>query len=104
MLLVRIVVGKIKNMNRLRSILDNTPVRTELKVWNCVEWVREALLAAIRDGQALGTCASDWKSVRDTAMGFVERKKASHQFDGSQSYDPTKATTWDMLAKVELIP
>ncbi|KAK8103192.1 hypothetical protein PG984_016338 [Apiospora sp. TS-2023a] len=104
MLLIRIVVGKIKDMNRLRAILDRTPLRPEVKGWNCVEWVREALLAAAHDGKALGTCASDWKSVRDTAMGFVERKKASHRFDGSQSYDPTKAATWDMLAKVELIP
>ncbi|KAK8069983.1 hypothetical protein PG994_006599 [Apiospora phragmitis] len=30
-LLVRIVVGKVKNMTRLRSILDNTPIRPEVK-------------------------------------------------------------------------
>ncbi|KAK8107037.1 uncharacterized protein PG998_009050 [Apiospora kogelbergensis] len=96
MLLVRIVVGKVKNMSRLRAILDATPVRPE--------WVREALQAAIRDGRALGASAGDWKSVRDTTMRFVERKKAAHRFDGSRSYDSTKAATWDMLTKTELVP
>ncbi|KAK6825583.1 hypothetical protein PG987_013077 [Apiospora arundinis] len=59
MQLVRILVGKVKNMSRLRAILDATPVRPEVRGWNCVEWVREALSAAIRDGQALGTSVGD---------------------------------------------
>ncbi|KAK8862823.1 hypothetical protein PGQ11_009058 [Apiospora arundinis] len=59
MQLIRILVGKVKNMSRLRAILDATPVRPEVRGWNCVEWVREALSAAIRDGQALGTSVGD---------------------------------------------
>lgn len=70
MLLVRIMVGKVKSMSRLRSIFESTPVRPEVEGWNCVAWVREALLAAIRDSRAMGTSASDWESVRDTAMWY----------------------------------
>ncbi|KAI0426084.1 hypothetical protein F5Y09DRAFT_334430 [Xylaria sp. FL1042] len=86
MLLVRIMVGK-----------------PEIPGWNCVEWVREAFLAAIQDGKALGTSASDWESVRDV-MWYIEDKKAKHRFDGTVQYDPSKAATWDMLQGFELVP
>lgn len=103
MLLVRIVVGKVKSMNRLRSIFKDTPVRPEVTGWNCVGWVKEALLAAMQDNRALGTSASGWQEVRDTAMSYVESKKAAHRFDGTVYYDPFQAPTWDLLAGVELM-
>jgi hypothetical protein len=104
MLLVRIMVGKVKNMGRLQSIFERTPVRPEVEGWNCVGWVKEALLAAMKDGKALGSCAGEsWESIRDVAMWYVEQKKAAHRFDGTVSFDSSKAATWDMLEGVELI-
>ena len=102
MLLIRIVVGKVKDMSRLRAIFEGTPVRPEVEGWNCVEWVKEALLTAIKDGKALGTSAGDWKSVRDTAMWYVESKKAAGRFRSPQ--DESKPPTWDMLGNAELAP
>ncbi|KAK1960987.1 hypothetical protein LY78DRAFT_589696 [Colletotrichum sublineola] len=104
MLLVRIMVGKVKSIDRLRSIFERTPVRPEIDGWNCVAWVKEALLAAIQDSRALGTSAGGWQEVRDTAMLYVKRKKEAHRFDGTVYYDPTQAATWDMLSGVELVP
>ncbi|RYP06845.1 hypothetical protein DL764_002893 [Monosporascus ibericus] len=105
MLLVRVAVGKVKDMRRLRAIFDHTPVRPGVPGWNCVGWIREALETALRDGKALGTAVNNWDSARDAAMWYVEKKKAEHRFDGRGGrYDPRRAATWDMLERKELFP
>ncbi|KJZ71011.1 hypothetical protein HIM_09590 [Hirsutella minnesotensis 3608] len=104
MLLVRIMIAKVKSVRRLRSLFEGVPVRPDVVGWNCVGWIKEALEAALSDGKALGTSASDWESVRDTAMWYVETKKAAHRFDGKGHYDSKVAATWDMMQGVELTP
>ncbi|KAK1988415.1 hypothetical protein LZ30DRAFT_20775 [Colletotrichum cereale] len=104
MLLIRVVIAKIKDMRRLQSIFENRPLRPEVEGWNCVGWVKEGLEAVLRDGNALGTSVVDWKSVRDIAMWYVEKKKAEHRFAGASHYDHSKAPTWDMLCGKELSP
>lgn len=104
MLLVRVVVAKVKSRSRIQSIFEGTPLRPEVDGWNCVEWVKEALEAALKDGAALGTSANGWKSVRDKAMWYIEKKKAAHRFDGEVQSGPAKPPpTWDMLEGKELI-
>lgn len=103
MLLVRVVIGKVKEMKQLRSIFRDTPIRSEIQGWNCVEWIKESFIKASEDNRALGRCAISWEQVRDTAMCYVADKKACHRFDGTVSYDSTLVPTWDMLAGVELI-
>lgn len=103
MLLVRVMIGKVKEMEQLRSIFQDTPIRPEIEGWNCVEWIKESFIKVIQDGKALGRCATSWEEVRDTAMCYVADKKASHRFDGTVSYDSTLVPTWDMLAGAELI-
>ncbi|KFA53510.1 hypothetical protein S40293_06531 [Stachybotrys chartarum IBT 40293] len=104
MLLTRIVIAKVKDKRRLQSIFEDTPLRPEVDGWNCVGWAKEGFEAALRNGNALGTSADNWKLVRDTAMWYVEKKKAEHRFDGTADYDPTRAPTWDMLENKELSP
>ncbi|KAI2638455.1 hypothetical protein GGS21DRAFT_488539 [Xylaria nigripes] len=104
MLLVRIMIGKVRSMSRLHSILEHTPVRPDIPRWNCVQWVREALLSAIQDGKALRVSVSDWESVRDLAMWYVETKKAAHRFDGISQHNLGHVATWDMLHGIELAP
>ncbi|EGY23380.1 uncharacterized protein VDAG_04818 [Verticillium dahliae VdLs.17] len=98
------MVGKVKSTSRLRSIFQHTPVRPEVEGWNCVGWVKEALLAAMQDGRALEKYAGGWQEVRDTAMLYVQSKKEAHRFDGTVYFDPAQPATWDMLSGVELIP
>ncbi|KAM4057183.1 hypothetical protein HRG_004024 [Hirsutella rhossiliensis] len=101
MLLVRVLVAKVRNMSRLRSIFEGTPLQPDTEGWNSVGWVKEALLGAIQDDEALGTSASDWDSVRDIAMWYVGAKKAAHRFDGTVNFDPDKVATWNMLEGTE---
>lgn len=103
MLLVRIVVGKIKDHARLESIFENIPLRNlEDPTWNCVEWVKEALQTATSDRRAVGTCIKDWSLIRSKAMEYVASKKAVGRFSRPETYDPKKAPTWDMLQNMEL--
>ncbi|KAI1314075.1 hypothetical protein F5Y03DRAFT_389558 [Xylaria venustula] len=86
MLLVRILIAKVVDKNRLQAILQGIPIRSDAPGWNCVGWVQEALEALVQDGKALGTSAKSWVAVRDTAVLYVARKKAAHRFDGQGDY------------------
>lgn len=100
MILVRVLVAKIINVDRLVSVLQSVPVRGSEPRWNCVEWVKEALEKLQKDGKALGTSVLGWQTVRDTAMWYVEKKAAEHRFDGKAEtgqFDTSKVATYDLL-------
>ncbi|KAF0327542.1 hypothetical protein GQ607_005086 [Colletotrichum asianum] len=101
MILVRVVVAKVKNTEKLLSKFDNTTPRQE-ENYNRVKWVQEAYDMALGAKLALGTSAGDWSLVRDTAMWYVEKKKLEHRFDGRVQYDSSQIPTWDMLENKEL--
>lgn len=87
MLLVRVIIGKVENNERLVNVLRTTPIRQGDSSWNYVGWVKEALEGLKADGQALGTCVIEWNSVRDGAMTYCQRKKDEHRFDGEGNFD-----------------
>lgn len=103
MLLVRIVVGKVENGNRLVEILRNTPIRQGQPGWNYVWWVKEALEPLEADKEALGTRVLEWDQVRDEAMAYCQRKKDQHRFDEKGDFDGTKAPTYDLIEQQEII-
>jgi len=104
MLLVRVLIAKVENKDRLISILRNTPIRQGVVGWNCVGWVKEALESLAADGKALGTSVTEWTVVRNAAMEYCDRKKKEHRFDGRGSYDMNKAPTYDLIEKKETMP
>lgn len=102
MILVRILIGKVKDMDRLRSSLQRAPLRPKIPNWNWIEWAREAF-ELIQKDEVLGTHIASWESIRATAMWYVNAKKSIHRFDGTVKYDWTKVPTWDMLQGVEIV-
>lgn len=105
MLLVRIMIGKVKDGKRFESILRGIPIRPQDEGWNCVEWVKEAVETALQDKKALRVPKDlSWDKIRDAAMSYVEHKKAAHRFDGIGEYDQNKAATWDMIEGIERVP
>ncbi|KAG6842981.1 hypothetical protein H0H93_002665, partial [Arthromyces matolae] len=112
MILVRVLIGKVKDMGRTVGILEGVPMRGGQDGWNCVGWVKEGVEALVRDGKALGRCAQaamgvDWVSLRDAAMEYVHRKEAEHRFDGKAQeglFDSSKVPTYDLLEGSETIP
>jgi len=103
MLLVRVLIGKVEQRDRLESLMGSVPVVQDNAAWNCVSWVKEALRKLQADGRAIGTSQLDWKAVRDAAINYVERKKEQHRFDGNGNFNLKKAATFDLLAGVEVV-
>ena len=106
MLLVRVLIGKVTNRQRLQSALESIPVRQGDPAWNCVIWVKQALAELQADKKAIGTSQLDWRRVRDTAMKYVQDKKDQHRFDGRApqgKFDMRNAATFDLLAGREVI-
>lgn len=103
MLLVRVIIGKVENSERLVSVLRTTPIRQGDPSWNCVGWVKEALDGLKVDGKALGPCVIEWDQVRDGAMTYCQRKKDQHRFDGKGNFDMRKAATYDLIEGKEII-
>jgi hypothetical protein len=104
MLLVRVMIGKVVDMERLERALRSVPIVQNNPEWNCVIWVRNALEALHVDGKALGTCEIHWTTVRDTAMKYCQDKKDQHRFDGKGDFNMRKAPTYDLLERREVIP
>ena len=103
MLLVRIVVGKVKDTDRLRSVLKEVPVVRGDPSWNCVEWVRTALEALEADKGAMGTSQFDWGVIRETAMKYCREKRDAGRFQSGTAYDTSRPPTFDLLEGKELL-
>lgn len=101
-LLIRVVIGKVKDQPRLEAILKSVPMQPNKKDWNCVEWVKEAHTKLIADGKTLGTCIKDWDQIRDQAMAYVTDKKAKGRWTAGSDFDPFKAPTLNLLNGAEL--
>lgn len=97
MILIRVMVGKVEDRERLFNVLRGTPIRASEPGWNCVSWVKEALEGLKKDGTALGSCAIEWDLVRDRAMGYCQKKRDEHRFDGSTTADTSKIPTYDLI-------
>ncbi|KAK7943696.1 uncharacterized protein PG986_012809 [Apiospora aurea] len=67
-LLVRVMIAKVNDKNRLQEIFRGIPERPDVPGWNCVGWVKEAVEALASDPRALGTSATAWDPIRDAAM------------------------------------
>lgn len=103
-LLIRVLVGNIKDRGNVFTALRNVPVVQNDPNWNCVIWVKEVLAALQRDGKTMGTSKLDWQEARNTAMRYCQSKKDGHRFDGKVKVDMLKPATFDILENREIIP
>lgn len=103
MLLVRVIIGKVADGNRLAQILRNTPIRQDQPGWNSISWVKEALDMLKVDPKALGTSVVEWEEVRSEVMNYCQRKKDMHRFDGLGNFDMGQVPTYDLMKRKEII-
>ncbi|KAF5650053.1 hypothetical protein F52700_492 [Fusarium sp. NRRL 52700] len=104
MLLTQILIGKVKDLERLRSSLRRTPIQQEVKAWNWIDWIEGAFHEMTQDYGNLDTNVTKWEDLRNTVMRYIELKELAHRFDGTRAYDFTKVPTWDMLRGAEVVP
>jgi hypothetical protein len=102
-MLVRIMIGKIRDLPRFETALRNIPVRQAHRDWNCVYWIKEALETACVDRRSVGSCVVDWRTVRAGAMDFVQRKRDMHCFDGKKDLGMSTPPTYDLVGEKEII-
>ena len=104
MILVRVLVAKIVDWNKMELILRGVPLIQNDASWTCRIWVKDALGYLVGDGHALGTSVSDWSTVENAATRYVQVKKDQHRFDGQVQWDMEKVPTWDLIENREAIP
>ncbi|KAM0417369.1 hypothetical protein ACHAPT_012603 [Fusarium lateritium] len=102
-LLVRVLIAKVANEERLADIFQNVPVVQDDPGWRCRTWVANALRAVKEDGRAVGRAVLNWENIEDVA-----RRYAGEKIDGGRFKDPALAQmpkpTWDMLENREIVP
>jgi hypothetical protein len=107
MVLVRVLVGKVKDTAAAERVLRTVPVRSrDVDGWNCVAWVKEAIEMLCGCEGAMASCVREWEVIREEALAFVRAKKAAHRFDGKAeegSFDMHKVPTFDVLSKKEIV-
>ncbi|OAG38276.1 hypothetical protein AYO21_07502 [Fonsecaea monophora] len=101
-LLIRVVIGKVVDMERLLDTIRNVPLVQNDRMWRCCTWCADVLAALERDGQALGTAVLDWKRIQKVARHYAGEKTAQGRFDAGHSMDKPKPT-WDMLKDKETV-
>lgn len=106
-LLARIRIAKVKDMDRLGTILHDVPVTPEVQGWNCVHWIRDALQRLAEDDGVLGgKSVLQWEIVRDHSMRFVQQVVESQRLGSMQpgDIDPSAKATLDLLDGGEFMP
>lgn len=119
MVLVRVLIGKVVDRERLVEVLRGVPVPVGggegvEEGWNCVSWVRGAVEAIKRDedngnGDGKGVMGKgsvlEWRVVRDAAMGFAGRKMGEGWFrsGGQGNFEVGRVATWDLVGGREIV-
>lgn len=105
MILVRIMLAKVEDTDKLAQLLRQVPIgQHEEGGWNCVAWVKEALLRIERSEGVVGTSVLGWYAVREAALSYCRQKRDQRRFDGTGKYDPTQVPTFDMILTRETAP
>lgn len=108
-LLARVLIGKVKSVPRLETVLRAVPIRAgQQPGWNCVSWVQDALEGLAADAGAMGASSNlDWTAVRGAAMKYVDQKAAEHRYDGRApvgQFDMARPATFDLVLGKEVVP
>ncbi|KAM7197509.1 hypothetical protein V8F20_006654 [Naviculisporaceae sp. PSN 640] len=115
MILVRVVIAKIEDYDRLLEILASVPMRPEDDDFSCVSWMRDCLKVLEEDTTGALSAKSkilDFDVIKPAVLEYVERKKAQHRFDGKVNVDeqvapmwsPDRVATFDLLTGNEIFP
>ncbi|KAG9559513.1 hypothetical protein KCU79_g8223, partial [Aureobasidium melanogenum] len=103
MVLVRILIAKIEDIDKLAQLLRQIPIRQEQQGWNCVLWIKEALSELQTSTNIVGTNVLEWEAVRNAAMSYCQQKKDEHRFDGTVKVDDSRVPTFDLIQGKETI-
>lgn len=101
-LLVRVLIGKVADLERLENIFRSVPLVQNDPRWRCRTWTRHAVEALAADGRAMGTSVLDWQKIEDTAKWYAGEKADAGRFRDVDLIRMPKPT-WDMLENKEIV-
>ncbi|KAH7248414.1 kinase-like domain-containing protein [Fusarium solani] len=102
-LLVRILIAKVRDEERLANIFRNVPIVQDDPNWRCRSWVANALAAVKEDGRAVGRAELDWGNIENVARRYAGEKTEAGRFRDVALAQMPKPT-WDMLENREIVP
>ena len=97
------MIGKVKNLAGLITILQSIPVIQNDPGWRCRTCCANALAAIAADGKAVGTSVLDWQQIEQAARWYAGQKTAQGRFTTSALLMRPKPT-WDLLENKAMIP
>lgn len=75
-IVVRILLGDVSRIDLVGSLLEAIPVGKGSKEdFNCISWVRDALLRRNQAGVISRGDIADWDAVERTGLDYVNKKK-----------------------------
>lgn len=100
-ILVRVLLAEFIQDKTLEKLFAEAPVVQEDTNFNCITWVRQALL---RMKEAGIIRIEDWESIQRTALEYVHKKKQQGRFEASWEGNCSGVATFDLISGVEIFP
>ncbi|KAF2743786.1 hypothetical protein M011DRAFT_212600 [Sporormia fimetaria CBS 119925] len=102
-LLIRVMIAKIQDEERLTALLRRVPVVQNDPNWRCRSWIADALSEIAKDGSCVGTAELNWEKIEAFARKYVREKTANGRFKSAEDLVGSKPT-WDLLEDKETVP
>ncbi|KFY32104.1 hypothetical protein V493_00500 [Pseudogymnoascus sp. VKM F-4281 (FW-2241)] len=81
-IVIRVLLGDVGHIDPVDTLLEAVPVGPGSKEdFNCISWVKDALLRLDQAGFVSRGDISDWESVENTALAYVNEKKKQGRFE-----------------------
>lgn len=104
-IVVRVLLGDVSRIDLVDSLLEAVPVGQGSKEdFNCVSWVKDALVRLDQAEVISRGDISDWESVERTALDYVNEKKQQGRFESSWEGDTSRIATFDRALGQEVYP
>lgn len=104
-IVVRVLLGDVSRIDLVDSLLGAVPVGQGSKEdFNCVSWIKDALLYLYQVGVISRGDISDWESVKSTALTYVNEKKQQGRFESGWEGDTSRVATFDRTLGREVYP
>lgn len=102
-LLVRVMVGRVLNLDRLESVLESVPLCEKAKKpsYYNKQWVKDALAALDEDMFAMGRRKLDWTTLKIHSAGYVGFKLSWDRWRTRQEFWGPCTPVYDLITGCE---
>ncbi|KAL2828457.1 hypothetical protein BDW59DRAFT_178837 [Aspergillus cavernicola] len=103
MLLVRVMIGKVKDGHRLAEVMRNTAIRQNETGWNCVFWVKVHWKGSKLMARPWGQASFVGKRSAERQWDIASERRISIALTARETSDMSQAPTYDLIKRKELV-